>query len=228
MPSDNGDHAYLPKSDFELLVNSTHNYFGRVPQAEQSSEDIDHAYALWLPGDSGINNEMLSEATTSRQDWIEENEGKQRVCKWRECTVRTMTVDEAEMHLDSHLQPKTRSCEWIGCPKMGRAYAARYLLRTHMRSHIDSLPFSCDECGKQFRTREREKLHRRALHSNEDRRYKCESCESRFYSTAERRAHFLRAHLKQRFLCDLCGRPMATKAVLLKHKKIRHSEMQIL
>ncbi|KAE9411708.1 hypothetical protein Angca_003866, partial [Angiostrongylus cantonensis] len=80
-------------------------------------------------------------------------------------------------------------------------------------------PFACEHCGNRFTTKERMRLHVRAIHLPEV-KYKCEVCDRFFKTTSERRHHMSRIHMKERLQCSFCGRLYAGSEVLRRHLKV--------
>ncbi|KJH50849.1 zinc finger, C2H2 type [Dictyocaulus viviparus] len=223
LATDAFDHCYLPSNDFERLVNSTHDYYYRVEQWDL--DDQEHSYAFQVPsastdGDQGPsifgNSENTSNPSTSYMNGVILNPHE---CKWEGCFVSFESIEELQKHAEDHLHVDSRFCEWQGCNKRSNRYAHRYLLSRHLRSHTGSTPFTCEHCGSQFTTKERMRLHVRAIHTPEV-KYKCDVCNQFFKTTSERRHHVTRLHMKERLRCSFCGRLYAGSSVLNRHVKV--------
>ncbi|KAJ1363262.1 hypothetical protein KIN20_023090 [Parelaphostrongylus tenuis] len=215
------DHCYLPSNDFERVVNSTHDYYHRVEQWDLGEQE--HSYAFQIPFEStndGLltydDSDSVLEPSTSYTQGIVLNPHE---CQWEDCSASFGTLRELQTHAEGHLQATTRFCGWRGCKKSSNRYAHRYLLSRHLRSHTGATPFACEHCGNQFATKERMRLHIRAIHLPEV-KYKCEECDRFFKTTSERRHHMSRIHMKERLQCGFCGGLYAGSAVLRRHLKV--------
>ncbi|KAK6740565.1 hypothetical protein RB195_008802 [Necator americanus] len=219
---DGFDHCYLPSSDFDRLVNPTHDYYRRIGQGEL--DDQEHSYAIQVPsellgGEDRLlgfdNGDTIQEPSTSYVDGIILCPHK---CQWASCEVVFASLEELQAHAERHVELNKRSCEWRDCKKKNNRYAHRYLLLRHLRSHTGSTPFSCEHCGSQFATSERMRLHIRAIHIPEV-KYRCELCDRFFKTTSERRHHMTRTHMMERIRCRHCGGLYAGSTVLNRHLK---------
>ncbi|XP_067205485.1 zinc finger protein 135 isoform X3 [Linepithema humile] len=98
-------------------------------------------------------------------------------------------------------------------------------LSIHMTRHIDKadLPFKCNECDKRFRKKLDLQEHYN-IHSGE-KPFVCQLCSNAFYLRRQLSAHCRRLHpeLKANKVtstaCDICGRVLATKRSLFRHKE---------
>ncbi|XP_014471774.1 PREDICTED: zinc finger protein 3-like isoform X4 [Dinoponera quadriceps] len=98
-------------------------------------------------------------------------------------------------------------------------------LSIHMLRHTDKadLPFKCNECDKRFRKKLDLQEHYN-IHSGE-KPFVCQLCNNAFYLRRQLSAHCRRNHpeLKANKVtstaCDICGRVLATKRSLFRHKE---------
>jgi len=98
-------------------------------------------------------------------------------------------------------------------------------LSIHMTRHMDKadLPFNCNECEKRFRKKLDLQEHYN-IHSGE-KPFICQLCNNAFYLRRQLSAHCRRMHpeLKANKVtstaCDICGRVLATKRSLFRHKE---------
>ncbi|XP_076288004.1 uncharacterized protein LOC143212765 isoform X7 [Lasioglossum baleicum] len=98
-------------------------------------------------------------------------------------------------------------------------------LSIHMLRHTDKadLPFKCNDCDKRFRKAIDLQEHYN-IHSG-DKPFVCQLCGSAFYLRRQLSAHCRRMHPEMKAnkvtstACDICGRVLATKRSLFRHKE---------
>ncbi|KAH0566638.1 hypothetical protein KQX54_002764 [Cotesia glomerata] len=98
-------------------------------------------------------------------------------------------------------------------------------LTVHMLKHTDNagLPYKCNDCEKHFRKATDLQEHYN-IHSG-DKPFGCEQCGSSFYLRRQLSAHCRRLHPEIKAnkvtstTCDICGRVLATKRSLFRHKE---------
>lgn len=98
-------------------------------------------------------------------------------------------------------------------------------LSIHMLRHTDKadLPFKCNECDKHFRKAIDLQEHYN-IHSG-DKPFVCQVCGTAFYLRRQLSAHCRRMHPEMKAnkvtstACDICGRVLATKRSLFRHKE---------
>lgn len=90
-------------------------------------------------------------------------------------------------------------------------------LKSHMRIHDTSKPFSCTICKKSFYTKWNLGLHQWTHVSRTHMPFKCKSCNRGFYSANEYQAH-IRSHRNIRpYTCNYCGRKFIRKFNCIRH-----------
>uniref|UniRef100_A0A9J2PCN6 C2H2-type domain-containing protein n=2 Tax=Ascaris TaxID=6251 RepID=A0A9J2PCN6_ASCLU len=223
-------HDYVPNSDFDLLVNSTHDYYDRIMAPEFEAE---HSYAFNV-GDSirpmacelfdcnvsSIISDGIDEPSTSLQEGanieVDVATDDLRICEWSGCEWSGTSIDALCAHItEVHLVKGNNKCSWRHCPRP-KPFPYRYQLERHLRMHTHQQPFSCSICLRSFASRERLSLHTRVLH-NKQRAVRCKFCEKMFGTSADRRSHELRAHERRRVLCSYCASMLSSASALRKH-----------
>ncbi|WKY00619.1 hypothetical protein Q1695_014999 [Nippostrongylus brasiliensis] len=216
---DTYDHCYLRSNDVERFVNSTHDYYYRVGQWDL--DDQEHSYAFQVPSGSGESDLTGYEDSGTFGPSASDVHGvvlNSHRCQWENCSLGFENLEDLHKHAEGHLSATSRTCMWRGCNKSNRRYAHRYLLCRHLRSHTGSTPFACEHCGTQFATKERMRLHVRAIHAPEV-KYMCDVCDRLFKTTAERRHHITRTHMQERLMCCFCAGLYSGRTALNRHLK---------
>ena len=83
----------------------------------------------------------------------------------------------------------------------------------------------CDQCGKEFDTRHRLKMHIRKIHNAK--LVKCPTCFKQFKSNVLRR-HIACVHATTPAKCDDCGKLFKNKHLLKTHRFTQHGQMNII
>ncbi|KAH8238260.1 hypothetical protein KR032_001641 [Drosophila birchii] len=137
-------------------------------------------------------------------------------------------------------------CDQPGCE---RVYTSRIAMQKHKRlkhcprDQRDSVPrkFICEQCGASFNQSANLKYHRRTKHPTEDElaareggngeRHYCDICQKEFHSRYTLRYHTLQQHASTAASedvlpheCQVCGRRMAKKFMLLQHMLMHSSD----
>ncbi|XP_019933182.3 zinc finger protein 443 isoform X2 [Aedes albopictus] len=128
------------------------------------------------------------------------------------CGTVTPTFRELRYHfMDTHQRQDayTKCC--------GKKLRGKPFLLEHIRYHLDSNAFRCEECKKAFTTEKALEVHKASKHST-DRIHKCQRCPRAYASLALLESHMLR-HGKHE--CVKCRKCFMNKSALDEHMK-RH------
>ena len=92
-------------------------------------------------------------------------------------------------------------------------------LRKHIKvDHFDHKPVSCEDCGKEFATEIRLKVHMRDMHREQN--YLCDKCDMKFTTKSRLTRHLKDKHnypSKEKFQCDKCEKSFGFASALKKH-----------
>ena len=83
--------------------------------------------------------------------------------------------------------------------------------------------FSCDMCGRTYRTLKQLKSHKWSKHKIEEKHFKCCECEKQFMHKHELTKHMFR-HMKPTFVCEFCDKVLKRRKALVEHYKVFHKD----
>ncbi|XP_017013050.2 zinc finger protein 664 [Drosophila takahashii] len=170
------------------------------------------------------------------------HEGSKRPYQCDQCDKAYSFMGGLYTHIREVHAPQERRhpCDQPGCE---RIYTSRIAMQKHKRlKHSprgrDALrKFICEQCGASFNQSANLKFHLKTKHPTEDEvssaageRHFCEICQKEFHSRYTLKYHTLQQHeVSQAELpheCQVCGRRMAKKFMLLQHM-LKHSSEKL-
>lgn len=101
----------------------------------------------------------------------------------------------------------------FACHLCEKKFAYKYLLRTHMDSHITEVNFLCSECGKGCKTAQQLSIHMR-VHS--EKKIKCPDCPGVFGNLQLFKYH-RELHMNLKYKCNECKSTFTCKRYLATH-----------
>lgn len=141
-------------------------------------------------------------------------------CCGKEHAIRRCAVDHIAYHLDK---------EVFKCSTCGKCFQTSLKLTAHMKQkHPDpESSLACPNCSKQFTTQGRLRQHMVIHLPKEQRPIKCTYCPDRFYNNSALLVHVQRMHdVKERFICEQCGKAFSNNGNYYDHKAIAHREKE--
>ncbi|KAH8420422.1 hypothetical protein KR009_010114 [Drosophila setifemur] len=174
------------------------------------------------------------------------HEGSKRPFQCDKCDKAYSFMGGLYTHIREVHAPLERRhpCDQPGCE---RIYTSRIAMQKHKRLKHNprardlARKFVCEQCGATFNQSANLKYHRRTKHPTEDEvaakeggsgeRHFCVSCQKEFHSRYTLRYHTLQQHANEAgeeaqlpHECQVCGRRMAKKFMLLQHMLMHSSE----
>lgn len=142
------------------------------------------------------------------------------------CNKKMTKRHELFDHMLFHSEPERLSCQF--CEKL---YSDRKNLNAHLkRKHgtEDDKKWQCDVCKKRFMEYEPMKMHLMTHLSAETREslktHLCNECGQTFLHKNVLQSHIKYVHLKQGFICDICGNHFKSRFDYELHRRNAHGE----
>lgn len=127
--------------------------------------------------------------------------------------------EEEEEDDEKEKKPTSKLCKY--CEKR---YPTTKALKIHYKATHKGKPLECPTCGKVFKVLANFKKHKLIHLPKSERPHKCPHCESRFVGAGQLNIHIQRLHdVKERYMCEDCGRGFSTNSNLYDHRQNIHS-----
>ena len=113
--------------------------------------------------------------------------------------------------------------ERFTCEDCGKVYKSKAYLKTHLRDyHSDTKQeYTCVECGKVFNYFDSFRKH---VAQHKDGTFECSFCKENYTTKSGLKDHVARIHEKKRFPCELCDKTLCSGSALALHRRTEHSE----
>lgn len=109
------------------------------------------------------------------------------------------------------------------CEQCPKNFTSRNKLQSHINSvHLRKRDFKCEVCGKAFLEKNNLKGHQR-IHKG-DRKYKCDLCPKSFLFAGTLRCHQLTHTQDKKHECQVCGKMFLMRTTLNKHLYVHSNE----
>lgn len=142
---------------------------------------------------------------------------------------RAIKPNSLQQHMKIHSESPRKNLE---CSICARKFAKNYLLAEHLMLHSSPDAFRCGDCGKTFKSSDSLKRHKREIHENCERNYKCSRCD---YKTNDKRNLTKHESKHDRdlvklnyFSCKKCSALLKSSGSLWKHMKQVHSKVHVI
>ena len=146
-------------------------------------------------------------------------------------------LQKVKKSLKATLERERAAGQRVICSQCGKNFKNERMLSKHNRIHqreqgakVDEttnkpLYFPCDQCEKQFLSKEGWRLHTRLVHEGMNEHATCEVCGVTFITKERLRRHKILHHsTDERFNCKYCEKRCSTKAWLARHVARQHEE----
>ena len=110
------------------------------------------------------------------------------------------------------------------CDDCGKEFRLKERLKLHIRTHTGFKPYKCPECDKTF-ARGGQLVQHRRTHS-QVKPYSCDQCSGTFTCAANLALHLKRHNGQKDHKCDICGRGFVRRDALKKHLECLHRDVK--
>uniref|UniRef100_A0AAY5KWW5 C2H2-type domain-containing protein n=1 Tax=Esox lucius TaxID=8010 RepID=A0AAY5KWW5_ESOLU len=174
---------------------------------------------------TGINTCQLCDKSFSSHEQVQEKMPTEAVKgninnakPWKCCVCKATfgTHGRLRFHRQKHVSG-------LNCPVCGKCFQIKHHLDVHMKIHSVERPFSCEECGKTYRTAGLRNAHMSIIHSTKRDMF-CPECGKPFKLKTQLDIH-MNMHTGNRpYQCTDCEASFKTPSALSSHKTIHTGE----
>jgi KRAB domain-containing zinc finger protein len=137
------------------------------------------------------------------------------------CSVCDYKTNEPNC-LRSHMLTHMQERNY-SCERCGKAYKSKGALTRHMKRH-DGPAFPCTLCGRSYTTKGT--LTRHIKRHQNRREFECNLCGFEFFQSEDLRVHQYKVHKILGFQCDMCDAKFRLKADMKQHRVDVHFNKQ--
>ena len=125
-----------------------------------------------------------------------------------------------------HMEKHKYNSLSYSCDQCGKEYTTKDTLRRHTNNmHADFIfTFNCDICDSNFKSPKYLQVHILEDHKKEF-NYQCSTCEKKYVNEEKLRMH-MRVHVSAKMFCEDCGKRYKTKTKLRDHVMMNHSNKE--
>jgi len=114
------------------------------------------------------------------------------------------------------------------CSVCKKAFRLAARLRKHKSVHTGVRPYTCQDCGRRYRTCAYLKTHIRTVHTGEEKKFVCSICGKAFNRKIKLTSHMYVHTDEKAYSCETCGKAFKKKGQLVIHQATHSSEKPFL
>ena len=125
--------------------------------------------------------------------------------------------------IEDHINAKHARINPFTCDKCGKGFKSKMSHEYHKRRHLDSI--YCDSCQHFFTSTDKYVNHNSKCGKVGSKQYSCDNCDKMFLSKGNLYTH-KRIHSDVKYPCDVCGKKFTQKGNRNTHTAKKHNENQ--
>ena len=152
-----------------------------------------------------------------------ETEEEKNLFPCQDCGRSLPSADSLDIHMKIHLEQNVVPCTAWNCTATfpTQKELLDHKLADHGMSRETASNWTCEECGKIFKSKGELKMHMRR--HNPDKNFVCNECGKKFKRETGLKYHILGFHKGiLNYSCDECGKSEVSPAALAVHKRNKH------